>query len=230
VRSLGPLEAERVPLPGVDVTLELRRPRPPASDDDQLPYWAEIWPSGVTLAGMIAREPDRLQGRPVLELGPGVGVTAIAALRAGADLVVADSSSAALALCALNAREQVGTEPRTVWSNWRYPTGAILPPAGAGFDVGLAADVLYENGDVRPLLRLVEQVVAPGGELWLAEPGRTPAERFVATLRRRGWAGVTEVCECAWPDPHEGVPGEVTVHRLRRPELSPTSRRSRTRP
>lgn len=231
LRSLGPLQVERVPLPGTDITLEVVRPS--LAGDQlpcELPYWAEIWPSGVVLAGMIAREPDRLQGRRVLELGPGVGVTAAAALTAGAELVVADSAPAALLLCARNARHQAGTAPRTLLVNWRHPSQELLGAASTGFAIVLAADILYEQVDVKPLVRLVERVVAPGGEVWLAEPGRDPAGQFVAVLERRGWSSGHESCACAWPDPQEGEPGEVTVHRLRRPLSTPARTRRSTAP
>jgi predicted nicotinamide N-methyase len=206
-------------LPGTTTTLTMMRPLPDAVADPGrlLPYWAMIWPSGVVLAGVIAREPHRFRGNRVLELGPGVGVTAVAALQAGAELVVADSAPGALLLCALNARNQVGVAPRSLQVNWRYPSLALFAAAGDGFDVVLAADVLYEEDDVRPLIRLLERVLAPGGEIWLADPGRLPARRFVETLTRRGWSWHSEACASPWADPQEGTTGVVTVHRLRRP-------------
>jgi predicted nicotinamide N-methyase len=196
----------------------MRLPRPAVSDPERhLPYWAEIWPSGIVLAGMVARDPGRFAGQRVLEIGPGIGVTAVAALHAGADLVVADVSPGALALCALNARDQTAREPQTLWMNWRIPSPKLFEVAGEGFAIVLAADVLYEREDIMPLLRLLERVLAPGGELWLAEPGRTPAERFVEAVKRRGWSGWSEECDSPVPDPHDGELDVVTVHRLRRP-------------
>ena len=51
-----------------------------AADPEQnLPYWAELWPSGVALAGKITCDPRIVRGRRVLELGCGLGVTAVAA-------------------------------------------------------------------------------------------------------------------------------------------------------
>jgi predicted nicotinamide N-methyase len=215
LRAVGPLRVERVELPGTTISLEMKRPSPPESGD-QLPYWAEIWPSGIVLAGMIARDPERFQRQRVLELGPGVGVTAVIALRAGADLVVADAAPGCLALCALNAREQAGIAPKTLWLNWREPSPALFDAAGAGFSIVLAADVLYEREDVMPLVRLVSRILAPDGELWLAEPGRNEAGRFVESLGRRGWTDMSEECDSPWADPHDGMKDVVTVHRLRR--------------
>lgn len=231
MRALGPLRVERVALPGTAVTLEVTRPAPEGSTPSYFPpVWTEIWPSGVVLAGMIAREPDRFAGRRVLEVGPGVGLCAISALRAGAELVVADRAPGALALCVLNARRLTGSTPETLQVNWRYPGPALFAAAGAGFAIVLAADILYRQEDVRPLVRLLERVVAPGGEVWLAEPGRPPAARLVAVLRQRGWAGDSEACLSPWPDPEGGATGVVTVHRLRRSGASPRPVRGRGQP
>ena len=224
--NVGPLRIERVVLPDTAITLEIARPLDDdhliddaAADPEQnLPYWAEIWPSGVALAATIARNPDALRGQRVLELGCGLGVTAIAALHAGADLLVTDYAPEALALCALNTLDQTGKTPHTMRLNWRDPDPGLMAHAGEGFPVVLAADVLYESRDVAPLLALVGRVVALGGQLWLAEPGRPPAARFLTELHTQGWIGERESCSGPWPDPEDNRKGVlVTVHRLRRP-------------
>ncbi len=189
-----------------------------AADPEQhLPYWAELWPSGVALAATISRNPGTVHGARVLELGCGLGVTAIAALRAGADLLVTDYAPEALALCSLNALDQTDAQPKTLRVNWRDPGRALHAAAGAGFPVVLAADVLYEGRDVEPLLALVERIVAPDGELWLAEPGRPPATCFLESILTRGWVAEREACSGPWPDAEDNRKGiVVTIHRLRR--------------
>jgi len=191
-----------------------------AADPEQnLPYWAEIWPSGVALAARIARTPEIVSGKRVLELGCGLGVTAIAALSAGADLLVTDYAPEALALCALNTLNQTGREPRLLRINWRETEWSREALHGEAFRVVLAADVLYERRDIEPLLALTEQVVTLGGELWLAEPNRVPALLVVETLKTRGWACDTERCDGPWPDPEDNRKGiVVSIHRLRRPQ------------
>jgi predicted nicotinamide N-methyase len=220
---IGPLFLDRVDLPGTSDSLMIGRPvdydrliDDAAADPEQnLPYWAELWPSGVALAAEIARDPAIVRGRRVLELGCGLGVTAIAAMRAGADLLVTDYSAEALALCSLNALEQAGAQPKTLRVNWRDPDPRLLD--GEGFPVVLAADVLYERRDLEPLLALVEWVVAPAGVLWLAEPGRPPAAQFLESIGARGWIDESNQCSGPWPDAednHKGI--VVTIHRLRR--------------
>lgn len=224
--SIGDLRVDRVDLPGASLSFQIARPvdydrliDAAAADPEQnLPYWAVIWPSGVALAAKIAREPETVNGMRLLELGCGLGVTAVAALRAGAELLATDYAPEALALCALNAFDQTGRAPETLCMNWREPCSPLLATTGDGFPIVLAADVLYERRDVDPLLALVQHVVALGGELWLGEPGRAPAARFLESLEARGWTRDSETCEGPWPDPGDNRKGVVvSIHRLRRP-------------
>jgi predicted nicotinamide N-methyase len=189
-----------------------------ADPEQNLPYWAELWPSGIALAAAIARNPGAVRGKRVVELGCGLGVAAIAALNAGAHLLVTDYAAEALALCALNCIAVTGQAPRGFRLNWRSAPETLPTAFGDPFPLVLAADVLYEARDVEPLLTLVPRLVAPGGELWLAEPGRTPAARFLEAIAANGWLGKREERRGPWPDPednHKGV--VVTIHRLRRP-------------
>ncbi|MDP9364664.1 MAG: methyltransferase domain-containing protein [Chloroflexota bacterium] len=183
--------------------------------EQNLPYWSELWPSGIALADAIAKQPDAVRGRRVLELGSGLGVTAIAALQAGADLFAADYSPESLLLCRRNALANAGREPATLELNWRRPEPALFDASGDGYPVVLAADVLYEGRDVDPLLALIERLVAPGGFLWLAEPGRPVARRFLEAARGAGWRATSRTHPGPWPDPKDDWV-VVAVHMLRR--------------
>ena len=113
--------------------------------------------------------------------------------------------------------DQVGHEPHTLLVNWRDPSPALFAAAGAGFAVVLAADVRYEQKDVKPLGTLLDRIVAPGGEVWIADPGRDPIADLLEKLHRRGWRVRSEECASARPDPNYHTRDIVTVHRLRRP-------------
>lgn len=223
LNDAGPLGEVDVHLPRGGDTLRITQPQDldllidaVAGDPEQnLPYWAELWPSGIALAAAVTAEPRLVRAQPVLEIGCGLGVTACAALRAGARLTVADYAEAALLLCRLNTLRNAGREPETVRINWRQPPQELFDLAPGGFPVLLAADVLYESRDVKPLLDLVDRLAAPDGILWLAEPRRPVAARFLDAARAAGWSGLSDTYDGPWPDPRdEGV--VVNVHLLRR--------------
>jgi predicted nicotinamide N-methyase len=183
--------------------------------EQNLPYWSEIWPSGVALADAIYVNQELVSGKRVLELGCGVGITAIAALDAGANLIATDYSPDSLLLSRYNTLVNAGREPDTLRINWRNPSPLLFNLAGDGFPVVLAADVLYEERDVAPLLALLDRLVAPNGLLWLAEPGRRVSQLFLASAQEAGWIGRSEAHEGPWPDPNDEHV-IVGVHQLRK--------------
>ncbi|HEX5163996.1 MAG TPA: methyltransferase [Thermomicrobiales bacterium] len=220
---LGPLETVEVRLPESGVCYQITRPTDidrlidAMADDPEevLPHWAEIWPSGIALADAMLAAPEVVRGRRALELGCGLGTTATAALQAGAELTVTDYAEGALALCRVNTRANAGRAPAAMQLNWRRPSDALLELAGVGFPVVLAADVLYEARDIEPLLALTARIVAPGGTLWLAEPGRPIAREFVARAEAGGWRSSQRRHGGPWPDERDGSV-VVTVYRLER--------------
>jgi predicted nicotinamide N-methyase len=145
--------------------------------EEFLPYWAELWPSGIALAEAVAER--HLEGRRVLELGCGLALPSLAAALRGADVLAADWSPDAVRFARANARRN-GLPLETVVASWARPEGLL---ARGPWDLVLAADVLYERRDVEPLLALLPHVVARGGEVLLAEPGRPAAKAFFAGAR-----------------------------------------------
>lgn len=173
-----------------------------AADDPEqnLPYWAEIWPSGLALADLIEQSPAAWRGLRVIELGCGLGLTATAALRAGALLTVVDVAQAALDLCLLNCRTNANGAPVVLAMNWRNAKVVAALVSAAPYDVVLAADVLYERRDLDPLLSLIPRLLAPEGAIWLAEPGRPAAAEFLYRVELMGWQRRSMEHRGPWPD------------------------------
>jgi predicted nicotinamide N-methyase len=173
------------------------------AQEEFLPYWAELWPSGVALARAVSRRP--LTGRRVIELGCGLGLPAIAAALAGGRVLATDWSPDSVAMTARNAERNDAALDVAVY-RWDDPPEPLGPP----WALVLASDVLYEARNVPVLLALLPRLTAAGGEVWLADPGRAPA------------AGFLEAAAATWrvdAMPHDG-PEHVTVHRLKPAALS----------
>lgn len=199
--------AERIPLPGGEVEL-LRPPDAEAlmteesfEHEEFLPYWAELWASAIALAHDISLR--ALRGKRTLELGCGLGLPSIAAARAGGRVLATDWSPDAVLATAANA-ERNGVNVETLRCSWAEPEPLI---ARAPWQLVLASDVLYERRNVDLLLELLPRLVDERGLVLLADPGRVPAERFLAQAEEDGWV----VRSVASPRARR-----VLVHRLRR--------------
>src|SRR6185437_7548187 len=138
--------------------------------EEFLPYWAELWPSGVALAQHVAARD--LRGRRVVELGAGLGLPSLAAALRGADVLATDWAEDAVALLAANAARN-GVTLRAEVARWDEPERFE-----AGWDLVLAADVLYEQRNADQLCALLPRLAAR--EILLAEPGRPFAKEFLA--------------------------------------------------
>ncbi len=171
--------------------------------EEFLPYWAQLWPSGVALARAVAARAPA--GRSVLELGCGLGLPSIAAALAGARVLATDWSADAVAFTAANASRN-GAALRTAACSWTEPEPML---AQAPWDLVLAADVLYEPRNVVQLLELLPRLVVEGGEVWIADPGRRPSQRFLTAIASpvSGWLR-RSAADRSFP--------QVTLHRLRR--------------
>jgi predicted nicotinamide N-methyase len=174
--------------------------------DDRLPYWAELWPSAVALARHVSKE--RLVGKRAIELGCGVGLPSVAALAGGAGVTATDHYAAALDFVRYNARSNLGTEPETRLLDWHTPGAESL----GGFDLVLAADVLYEWRNVPTLAALISALLVPGGEMLLSDPRRKDTPAFLERMREKGFRSSTEECLV----PSDGREVVILVHRLRR--------------
>ncbi len=165
--------------------------------DERLPYWVEIWPASIALSDWLLTQRHALQGQPCLDLGCGLGLTALVGQSLGAKVLAMDYEPEALEYAQYNA--WLNKVPQPLWfvADWRAP--AIK--AGA-FSFIWGGDIMYERRFVEPVLNFLEYALAPGdngrggndrgnndrgGRAWLAEPNRNVYAFFEEQLEARGW-------------------------------------------
>ena len=193
------LVEETVELAGREVTLL----RPPSADalideaafdeDEFLPYWAELWPSGLALARVVGGL--ELGGVRVVELGAGLGLPSLAAALRGASVLATDWAAEAAELLGLNAgRNRIALRAARV--RWDEPEPLL---AEAPWGLVLGADLLYERRNAELLLELLPRL---GPDALLADPGRPFAKGFLEQAAER-WEVTTELS------------GTIKLHRLR---------------
>ncbi|MFN8111166.1 MAG: methyltransferase domain-containing protein [Thermoleophilia bacterium] len=179
--------------------------------DERLPYWADLWPSGIMLARCLASHPVR--GLRVLEVGAGLGLPSLVALRAGADVLAMDWYGEALRFAAANARDNGIAGLRTIEADWGEPPPALL--AETPFDLVVGADVAYENRHGPQLAALILRLVRPDGTVLIADPRRPAASSLVTEMREAGWRHVREEVR------YDGRPDEqgrvIYLHRFSEP-------------
>jgi predicted nicotinamide N-methyase len=182
--SLLDITVRRIPLPGGDVFSVLPADWEALRHDEggagrPIPYWARLWPSGQALAAALAGDPP-VAGARVLELGCGLALPSIVAARAGAHVLATDGLTDAVAFAA-HGMALNGVVADVAHADWAEHGDALA--ARGPFDVVLAADVLYTRANVEAALRLLPRLVAPGGVVRLADPGRAGTRDFLAAAR-----------------------------------------------
>jgi predicted nicotinamide N-methyase len=149
--------------------------------DERLPYWADVWPSSIVLAGKLMELKGH--GKTALELGCGVGLSTLAATSAGFDVLSTDYYEDALDVTRANVFRNLGKIARTRLVDWRH-----LPLDLGTFELVFASDVLYEKEYAELLPILLRGLLAPTGLALIADPGRVAAPVFIEACAKHGLA------------------------------------------
>ncbi len=149
--------------------------------DEQIPYWAELWPSAIVLSDYLLRNNLVSHDLNVLEIGCGLGLPGIVAGKMGGNVTMTDYLPEALDFAQKNWNLN-NTKAATFQTlDWRKPD------AGLAADLLLASDVAYEARLYQYLPEAFRILCKPNGKIILAEPNRPFAADFLASLSQNGF-------------------------------------------
>ena len=172
--------------------------------DEQMPYWAEIWPSAITLSSFIADE-LHIKGNRVIEIGAGVGMASVVSAWKGASVMATDYSLEALRFARYNGlKNRVNLAYERL--DWR------IVQCREQFDTLFAADVLYERVNLLPIVTALDKLLKPEGVAYIADPRRRMAEQFLELAVENNFT-IT-----SFPQKYTGgsVPVTVNIYKMTR--------------
>lgn len=173
--------------------------------DEYMPYWAELWPSSQML-GEVLLQQDWPDSHTALEIGCGVGLAGIVALSMGMRVIFSDYDETAVAFAAKNAIANSFTNFETQPLDWRVPPDLRVP-------LILAADVIYEERNIEPLIRFIKTVLTPDGICLLSDPDRSTRGGFRYALKHAGLKFTQRKTQAPGP---EGRVVTGSVYRIQR--------------
>ena len=147
----------------------------------QWAHFGQPWPSGCALAETMSA--FAIDGKRILELGCGLGLSSLVLQRREADITASDHHPLAESFlehnAALNGLASI-TYRDLPWSE---------PDATLGrFDVIIASDVLYERGHAAQLAGMMHRHARDDAEIVLSDPGRGNSASFTRAMQAQGYA------------------------------------------
>ena len=129
------------------------------------PFWAFAWAGGQALARHVLDHPEIIRGRSAVDLASGSGLVGIAALKAGAERVLAaDIDHFAYESMRLNMAANANAFSATL-ENQIGQDG--------GWDVVLAGDIAYERDTALAVSAWLESLHKRGAVVLIGDPGRS---------------------------------------------------------
>lgn len=172
-------------------------------DAPEPPYWAHLWSGARVLAAAVPAGTGR-----GIELGCGLGLPGVTAARRGLQMICTDRLAVPLSYVRASA-EANGVHGLEV-----AVMDAMRPACRRGFDLVLAAEILYERSLFGALAGSLRPLLAPGGLGLLTDGRRIDTTEFYHAMENAGLAWRSHDV----PVDEEGVTVRVRLVEFRRVE------------
>lgn len=150
--------------------------------EDHIPYWVELWPATLPLCAWLGQ--CDLRSLTCLDLGCGLGLSALVAAAQGARVMGMDLEPDALLHAARNARRNLPSGRDILWAcmDWNHPA-----LAARRFERIWGGDIFYEQRFFTPLEKLLRSALAPHGRVWISDPDRSVSRQVWTRFADQGW-------------------------------------------
>ncbi|MEW5773454.1 MAG: methyltransferase [Thermodesulfobacteriota bacterium] len=179
----------------------------------ELPLWSRVWPASLLTSHFLRRLPP-LPGRPVLEIGAGVGVCGLFAAAFGHETLITDVNLDALRFARINALHNgLGDRATVARANF---AGDVLPRR---FTRIVGSEILYLEPLFAPLLAFLKTHLAaqPDAEAILSCNYVRDHQSFLG-LAARDFAVSTATIGCKSCDADDAPQPQrhlINIHRLK---------------
>lgn len=143
--------------------------------------FGQLWPSGIHLAGEIAKRDMR--GKRILEIGCGLALSSLVLQQSGADVTASDQHPLAERFLYHNTGLNNLSPVAYRHLDWRDDIDATL----GKFDLIVGSDVLYEREHATLLSNVVQLYATAHAEILIADPGRGNCGAWTTSMLTKGF-------------------------------------------
>lgn len=145
------------------------------SNAAELPFWGKIWEASILLAAYLKAQPV-VQGRQILEIGTGLGVSGLFAAACGHDVTLSDHKEEILRFIKANALLNNLDNVPIINVDWTEPVSEQR------YDWIVGSEVVYHRPTYDALVQFFQQALKPNGTIFLAKSTSLPANAFFSKL------------------------------------------------
>lgn len=150
------------------------------------PYWLNFWPSNYFLIEWLFHHKEDIAGELCIDLGCGLGFTALIGQWLGAKVIGVEYVFEALTYAKYNAASNNISQPYWINMDWDKP--AIVKNS---IPYIWCSDIIYDTNDAEPIICFFDNILKEDGIIWISEPKRPAYEVVLNKLEKRGWN-----CKC----------------------------------